>query len=88
MQRAWRIGVIVLVVLIGAGIGGVEYLNRVVLPVKGRAWAENALSQALSRKVSIGNVRAHFWYGIILENVTIQEDARYGASPFLHVEQI
>ncbi len=88
MRRIWRIGLIGAVLLIGVGILGLEYLNRVVLPVKLRGWAETFASDTLGRKLTIERVRIHPWHGILLEGVTVEEDARYGKEPFLRIDRI
>jgi len=88
MRRRWRILIGFLALLIVGAIGGLEYVNRVVLPVKVRGWAEQTASQALGRTVTIQKIRIHLWYGILLDGVTVSEDARYGQKPFLEIEQI
>ncbi len=90
MERMRRIhkAFLSLALLILAGTLGVEVLNRVVLPVKARQWAEASASRALGREVSIGAVRLSVWRGFLLEKVSIAEDPRFGTVPFLEADQI
>ena len=88
MRRRVKFGIVLILLLTGAGILGIEYVNRVILPVKVRGWAESSLSQALGRQVTIGRIRIHPWHGLLIEQVALQEDARYGKQPFLQIEQI
>ncbi len=88
MRRRWRTLIVLLLLITGAAVLALEYVNRVVLPVKVRGWAEQTLSQTLGRAVTIQRIRIHLWYGLLLEEVRIAEDARYGQKPFLEVEQI
>ena len=88
MRRRWRILIGFLVFLLVGTILVVEYVNRVVLPVKVRGWAEQTASQALGRAVTIQKIRIHLWYGVLLEGVAVAEDARYGQKPFLEIERI
>ena len=87
MRRIYK-ALIPLALLVLAGLLGVEYLNRVVLPVKARKWAEAAAGQALGREVSIGAVRLHLWHGFVLEKISVAEDPRFGTAPFLEADQI
>ncbi len=88
MQRAVRIFIVLFLILAAAAVAGVEYLNRVVLPVKVRGWAETQLTNALGRTVTIGQVRLHLWHGAVIEDITVEEDARYGKQPFLQIDRI
>lgn len=88
MRKIWRTALIGLLLLGVLGAAGVEYLNRYILPVKAKGAFETFASDALARKVTVGRVRIHLWHGILLENLEIQEDARYGKGPFLKVDRI
>lgn len=87
-MRKSRKLLLALLVLAALLIAGVEYLNRVILPVKARRWAEAAATEALGRPVTIGRLRAHLWHGFLLERVTVLEDPKHGPGPLLEVEQI
>lgn len=81
--------ILALLVLLAAGLAaGLNYVNRVVLPVKARQWAQTAASNALGRPVTIERVRVHPWHGFMLENVVVPEDPRFGGQPILQVERI
>ena len=87
-MRRLRTALILLVALLAAGILGLEALNRTVLPVKARRWAEESATRALGRNVSIGSVRLSLWRGFLLERVSIAEDPRFGTGPFLEADEI
>ena len=88
VMRRVRKALILIIALLAAGILGLEALNRTVLPVKARRWAEESATRALGRNVSIGSVRLSLWRGFLLERVSIAEDPRFGAGPFLEAEQV
>ncbi len=88
MKRIWKVGLALLLVGIVAGFLGMEYLNRVVLPVKLKGWAETELSRMTGRQVTVGRVRIHLWHGVLVEQITVEEDARYGKGPFLQIDQV
>lgn len=88
MRPIARILLILALSLVAIGAAGIWYVNRVFFPVKVRGWAETAASEALGRKVTIGKLEAHLWHGIVLKEVTIEEDSRYGGSPFLEMDRV
>ncbi|MBI3616493.1 MAG: hypothetical protein HY211_08275 [Candidatus Omnitrophica bacterium] len=88
MKRIWKVWIFFLLLGIGAAVLGTEYLNRVILPVKLRGWIETTASQTLHRKVTVGRIRAGLFSGIVLEQITVEEDARYGKQPFLQIDRI
>ncbi len=87
MRRAFRRSALLLILLIAAA-GAVEFLNRAGLPVQARRWLERSASEALGRKVTAGRVRIHLWHGFMAEDVQIEEDPRFGEGPFLQAEKI
>lgn len=87
-MRRIRKALILLVALLAAGILGLEALNRTLLPVKARRWAEESATRAIGRKVSVGAVRLSLWRGFLLERVSIEEDPAFGTGPFLEADQI
>ena len=88
MRKTFRILLISLLVLGLCGTAVIAYLNQVVLPAKGKAWAEKSLSSFLGRKVGIRSIRIHPWYGVLIEGVVVEEDPRYGSNAFLEIERI
>ncbi len=52
---------------------GVEYLNRVVLPVKARQWAERQASESLGCPVTIGRLQVNIWHGFVAEQIQIAD---------------
>jgi uncharacterized protein YhdP len=68
---------------------GVEYLNRVVLPIKARQWAEKQASESLGRQVTIGRLQIHLLHGFVAEQVKIAEDPRINPNgEFLSVDRL
>ena len=88
IRRRWQVLIVLLLFLFGAGLLGVDYVNRVVLPVKGRIWVETIATEALGRKVTVGSVHLHLWHGAVIDNITVQEDGRYGTEPFLRIARV
>ncbi|MBI3318658.1 MAG: AsmA family protein [Candidatus Omnitrophica bacterium] len=78
---------LILAILSAAGIAGLHYVMERVLPAKVQEWAASA-SQTLGRRITIGRVRVHLWRGLVLEQVSIGEDRRYGETPFLTIDQV
>ena len=84
-RRFWRLG---LVLVFAACLLGViaPFINAAVFSGK----IERALQTSLGRKVTFS--QAYFTLftgpGFSLENVTIQEDPRYGFEPFAHVPKL
>ncbi len=80
---------LLLVALVVGGLaGGLYYVNRVILPTKIQGWAEALGLQTLGRRITIGSVQAHLLQGIVLKDITVEEDARYGRQPFLQVDEL
>ncbi len=88
MRKKWPLFILILVLLTAAAAVAVEYVNRAVLPVKAKAWAEKTLSESMGRKATIRAIRIHLWRGIVIEGITVEEDSRYGTTPFLEIEQV
>ncbi len=88
MKRVFKIGIFLLLLGAVAAFAGMEYLNRVLLPGKVRAWAERTCSEAVGRKVAIGRIRFGLLSGVVLEQVDVEEDSRYGKDFFLQIDQV
>ena len=65
-----------------------EYLNRAVLPVRAREWAQETASRALGRPVTVGRVKLHLWHGFVIERLAVADAEGFGPEPFLEVEKI
>lgn len=93
-QRALRklrrggLPLLLVALVVGGLAGGLYYVNRVILPTKIQGWAEALGLQTLGRRITIGSVQAHLLQGIVLKDITVEEDARYGRQPFLHIERL
>ena len=88
MRRLFKRSLLLICAVAGVGLLGIVTVNQFVLPIRVRGWAESSLTQALGRRVTIGRIRLNPWHGVMIEDVTVAEDARYGKGPFLHVERI
>ena len=88
MPRRWRIILTFILILVFIAFTGIIYVNNVFLPTYVHGWAEKKLSETCGRRVTIGQIHLHVWHGIILDNVAVAEDARYGKEPFLTVKHI
>ncbi|MBI3318859.1 MAG: AsmA family protein [Candidatus Omnitrophica bacterium] len=87
MKRWIVLSLLLLVALAGIGLLGLEIVNRRILPAKVREWATE-LSLATGRSITIGRVRLHPWHGLLMEEVSVGEDPRYGKIPFLQIHQV
>ncbi len=87
-RRIGRLLLIAALLILGAGFLGLEYLNRIYLPLQIRSWAEISLSEFLGRRVAIGKIQIHPWHGIVIDEIVIGEDRRYGRQPFLQIDRI
>ncbi len=88
MRKKWPFFILLFALLIAAAAVTVEYVNRMVLPVKAKTWVEKNLSESLGRTTTIRAIRIHLWRGIVIEGITVGEDSRYGTAPFLEIEQV
>lgn len=89
MRRPARYGLIaaavIIVLILIATVAVPQFVNADAF----RARIEDAMSQALGRKVTIGDLHVSVWSGsLVAENATIADDSRFSSEPFVQAKSV
>ncbi|MFH0772670.1 MAG: AsmA-like C-terminal region-containing protein [Candidatus Omnitrophota bacterium] len=76
-----------LTILTGICALAIWYINKDILPIKGRAFVIKYLTEATGREVNLESLCYNPFRGIILKNITVFDDPKYNR-PFLSIKRL